>query len=164
MSGAGWTVREAILFYRLANVGLGRGCWEWKGALNADGYGQYSGRTLSTGRRPTCQAHRAAWEITMGAIPDGFLVCHRCDNPPCVNPDHLFVATHAENMADMVRKGRKLRGEDHRCARLTEPDVLRIREIGEAGGLSLEAIGRLFGVSGCHIGKIVRRERWGHIA
>lgn len=155
---------EAILFYRLADVGTGPNCWEWKGSSTEGGYGHYAGRTLSTGRRPTCLAHRASWEITMGAIPDGLLVCHRCDNPPCVNPDHLFVATHAENMADMVRKGRKPKGVQHRDARLTEYDVLRIREINAAGRLSQKAIGKLFSVSAGHVSAIVCRTKWKHIA
>ena len=166
MTGAetDWDIREAILFYRLADVRLGKDCWEWKGAVNHGGYGHYSGRTLSTvGRRVNYVAHRASWEITMGAIPDGLLVCHRCDNPPCVNPDHLFLGTHADNMEDMVRKGRKKRGENHSRARLAESDVLRIRELVAKGGLSQAAIGELFGISGTHVGNIALRNKWKHV-
>src|SRR5256885_74384 len=77
------------------------GCWEWVGSKRELGYGQvrYKGRSA--------RAHRIAWELTFGEIPDGRSVLHKCDNPPCINPDHLFLGTQQDNVDDMFRKGRQ---------------------------------------------------------
>lgn len=103
-------------------------CWLWVGTLRPNGYGQIqeagkNSRTLS--------AHRLSYELHKGAISDGMVVMHKCDNPACVNPDHLEVGTYKDNTADMINKGRKVvvapRGENHVKARLTEQQVLEIR-------------------------------------
>lgn len=77
-----------------------RECWEWSGCKNENGYGQLYANGSARG------AHRVAWELMRGAIPDGRSVLHRCDNPACCNPDHLFLGDHTANMRDMVAKGR----------------------------------------------------------
>lgn len=79
------------------------GCWLWVGAANRDGYGLFCGSRKGKAQH---LAHRISWELFRGPIPQGVEVCHRCDVRCCVNPDHLFLATHTDNMADMYRKGR----------------------------------------------------------
>jgi hypothetical protein len=84
-----------------AKVSKGDGCWIWTGSRNPKGYGR-----LNTGNRVRL-AHAISWELSHGAVPDGLWVLHRCDNPPCVRPDHLWLGTAADNTADMVAKGRQ---------------------------------------------------------
>lgn len=85
-------------------VRKGDGCWTFTGARNGYGYGVLI-ETVD-GQRHERLAHRVAWSEANGPIPAGMVICHHCDNPPCVRPDHLFLGTHADNMADMIAKGR----------------------------------------------------------
>lgn len=135
------------------------GCWEFSGCKSSDGYGRliFQGRKLS--------AHRLAYELTEGAIPDGMAICHKCDNPPCCNPDHLFLGTQADNVADRVAKGREgyRKGEKNGRAKLTDALVIDIRQKLSAGTRTKADIGREYCVSEVLIGMIARRKVWTHV-
>jgi len=81
------------------------GCWEWNRYLDKDGYGQFKPNKKSNPKR----AHRFSYELYVGKIPKGLFVCHKCDNPSCVNPEHLFIGTNKDNVRDMILKNRKPR-------------------------------------------------------
>ncbi len=136
------------------------GCHEWTGSKFLTGYG----RVKMAGR--THRVTRVIWECVNGPIPEGMLLCHHCDNPPCVRLSHLFLGTVADNSRDMVAKGRSsknetrvyFQGEKHRNAKLTDGQVAEIRERHEAGGTSQAALAREYEVSQALVSQIVRRK------
>lgn len=136
-------------------------CWEWTARRTRDGYGQFR---MGGKGSPNVHAHRALWVLMEGSIPDGLVVCHTCDNPPCCNPRHLFLGTPADNTADMVAKGRgaRLLGEDSPHTSLKDRDVHRIRERA-AEGETQEAIAADYGLSRAAIGLILCRKNWSHL-
>lgn len=169
----GYTVTQGPLdvrFYAQHIPEPNSGCWLWTGSLTKNGYGTI-GTYNASNRLRVKLAHRVSWELHRGPIPagsgyHGTCVCHTCDVRACVNPGHLFLGTHAENMADMAAKGRGappprtvLRGEMSPAARLTANDVREIRAIA-AAGLSQRVLGRRFGVSYVSIGAILRGTTW----
>jgi hypothetical protein len=90
-------------------------------------------------------AHRFAYEISIGPIPEGFEVCHKCDNPPCVRPDHFFLGTHSDNAQDALSKGRLICGERHPHSKLTTEQVQRLRQTSKRGEIA--TLAREFGVN-----------------
>jgi hypothetical protein len=135
-------------------------CWIWTGCLNSKGYGNI--RLGGRGGKSVF-AHRLSYELHHGPIPDGLVVMHSCDNPACVNPNHLSVGTHKDNMRDMVRKGRGrhpvLKGETNGRALLTEDKVRYIR----ASKASHAALARELGVTDLCILKVRKRQTWSHV-
>lgn len=138
-------------------------CWVWAGNTDADGYG-FIGR----GRKgePNVRAHRLAWELANGPIPDGLFVCHHCDNPPCVNVAHLFLGTVGDNTRDMARKGRDAwrdyrRGAATTRTRLTLEQVVQIRAR-FATGTPQPKLAAEYGVSRGYVSNLVRGVSWKH--
>lgn len=131
------------------------GCWEWKRGRHSAGYG-----VLSIGKSMKL-AHRYSYELHYGAIPPDVFVCHHCDNPCCVNPAHLFLGTHDENMADMKSKGRQNHGKG--SAKLTEAQVTEIRREYERGFTTRKALAIAYGVTRDAIYNVIRRRSWRHI-
>lgn len=145
-----------------AKVREGSGCWEWTGKLTKKGYG-----TLRPGGRESARvrAHRASWILHYGALPAGACVLHKCDNPPCVRPSHLFLGSHKDNVADCVRKGRRappIRGSSNKSAKLKESDIPQIRAL-LSQGVRQRDTGRLYGVSQATILHINQGKAWAHV-
>ena len=131
-----------------------RGCWLWRGALNADGYVH-----LGLGGGKTALGHRVLWLELHGPLSAEECVCHRCDVPRCCNPDHLYLGTHQDNMRDRNEKGRQARGERQGRAKLTAAEVLAIR----ADPRSQYRLGRAYGVHQTTVGRIKRGDLWRYL-
>jgi hypothetical protein len=132
-------------------------CLEWHGVVDRDGYGIFGGQHGAPTK--SCRTHRIAWARANGKGPGRFHVCHACDNPACVNPDHLFLGTQADNMADMDKKGRRPSGVEAHQAKLTSKEVAEIRTRYAQGGITQKALGRLYNISQMQVSRIVRREQ-----
>lgn len=158
---------------RKAYRNLGR-CWDWTGSQTSKGYGCFRGATGVTSR-----AHRVSYEMHIGGIPTGMHVCHRCDNPGCVNPDHLWTGTNLDNRTDMRVKRRGAtgnrhssvthpellrRGSAHPQAKLTEAQVKLMRDLYASGTWKHDHLSEKFGVSGALVCLILNRKRWAHVA
>lgn len=152
------------------------GCWIWTGMTAQNGYGRM---LVKSKNGPTAAAHRISWAIVHGAPPTNLDVCHKCDNRLCVNPDHLFLGSRADNMRDCSKKGRnimqrhpersvlrgnKIRrpaGESHPQAKLTEAQIHEIRRL--RGSSSQEALAARFGVDRSTVGRILSGMTWRHL-
>lgn len=146
----------SVLAANLAGISS-RGCWEWIGHRDPRGYGRFC---VKASREVL--AHRLAWVVHRGPIPDGMHVLHHCDNPPCCNPDHLYLGTNADNVRDRVERdrGQRLTGETNPKARLTEDQVRAIRR----DLRSQSAIAATYGIVQGTVSAIKRRRAWRHVA
>ena len=144
-------------------------CWTWTAGKRPSGYGQFRGAN-----KRKIDAHRFSWELHSGEkVQEGMFVCHRCDNPSCVNPAHLFIGTTQDNTADRHAKGRDsrgaahaasicpLRGSDVATSKLTRDDVARVFAM-RGDGSTYREIGAVIGVSGTHVMRILKGRSWAH--
>lgn len=159
------------------------GCWLWTAGL-VNGYGHFR---LPSGQ---CLAHRMSWELANGPVPEGLCVLHKCDNPRCVNPEHLFIGTRADNNRDRAAKGRSItgdnhwthyaperlprganhwrrlhpeqipRGDLHPTRKVSAEDVREIRRLYALGGISQRELGLRYGITRSAVGKITRNQNW----
>jgi hypothetical protein len=161
-------VDAARFWSKVAERANSDGCWLWTGAQNKRGYG------IFRAHRKNLYAHRVAFALTERPVTSAVLVCHRCDNPPCCNPAHLFAGTPADNTADMVAKGRQIkgdrqvfrmhperapRGERNAHAKLTWENVREIRRL-HAIGVQGRTMTRMFGVNDSTVSKVIRGTSW----
>lgn len=135
-------------------------CWLWTSKANNQGYG-----VLNVGDGQLVRANRFSYELHVGPIPDGLVVCHNCtggDNRACVNPAHFFLGTRGDNIQDAAKKGTMPRGESSYNAKLTEQDVRDIRSQ-RAQGVPIAELANRYGIVSAHVQRIERRERWAHV-
>lgn len=140
--------------------GLNGDCWGWSGSKHKQGYGKISVFGKSK------MAHRVSYELFKGSTK-GLMVCHKCDNPECTNPEHLFLGKAVDNMQDKVQKGRHRgakKGSRHHLSKLSEFDVQRIRSIYACGKMNQYQLAEKFGVSQSEISMIVTYKKWSHVA
>ncbi len=141
----------------MARCSKSTGCWEWTGSSDVHGYGR-----LNIGNKPML-AHRTSWEVFRGLIPDGMYVLHRCDNPRCIRPEHLFLGDQQMNMDDKAAKKRHRygvsRGIDHGCSKLTDEQVREIRASTGPSRITAEK----YGISGRQVRDIRTLKSWKHL-
>jgi hypothetical protein len=142
------------------------GCWNWTAAHYPRGYGMI--QVKRNGKWSYRMSHRVSWELFNGEIPNETCVCHKCDNPKCVNPAHLFLGTQLDNLRDMKSKGREgwsasigkgVQGSKHYRTRFSDQDVLNIRSSDKSG----VELAKEFGVSRSLISNIRNNKRWKHL-
>ena len=167
--------RHADLITRFwSHVQKSDGCWLWTGRTAGKGYG-----VIGSGKR-TLYAHRISYELNVGPIPRGMFVCHHCDTPLCVRPDHLFAGTPQDNSDDAVAKGRMAsgdrhglrrhpdacrppRGEKSGTAKLNVDDVRYLRMLRETEGLSHRELAQRFSIGQTQVQAILSRKKWAHV-
>lgn len=149
--------RQPVIDRFMSKVSKTETCWIWNGMTDKQfGYGLFGVRDR------IMKAHKVSWVMHRGNVPAGMFVCHRCDNPRCVNPEHLFIGTPKENTQDALEKNRMLKGEKNGQHKLTAAQVLAIRAR-SAAGETRESLAAEFDVWSACICKIVKRQRWKHI-
>jgi hypothetical protein len=153
---------EAYKFWSRVDVGPLEACWEWIGPISHRG-----GYATAVHHSKRLGAHRLSWILARGAIPQGMVVRHRCDNPKCCNPNHLELGTHKDNVQDMIQRGRRApasaKGVRNCKAKLSEQDVRQIRTAYAQGGTSTIKLAKQYAVTQGLISQIVRHRIWRHI-
>ena len=131
-------------------------CWNWMAYRKKTGYGCFCMGVKNN------LAHRVSWELHNGSIPEGLHVLHKCHNPRCVNPDHLYVGTHTDNMNDRIKDGTSPRGEKHHSAKLTEENVKTAKWLLSCGARPLD-LSVMYKVAPHCISNIKTGRTWGHV-
>ena len=155
-----WSHTKEVFWARVDKSAGADACWLWTGFKNKAGYG-----IISWHNHPTL-AHRLAYELTIGQIPDGLLACHKCDNPGCVNPEHIFIGTDADNMADKSRKERyqkellKNRGANNFNTKLTWELVTEMRALYAPRKMGYRRLAEKFGVARNNVRQIIKQKTW----
>lgn len=164
-----FTEKQIRNFHGKVTSGTPDECWPWIGSREKKGYGSLSATVR--GRYSGFKAHRVAFYMATGVDPINSSVCHSCDNPPCVNPAHLFIGTHDDNMKDMARKkrgrycpdDRRLKGESLPFTKLTEDSVRLLRTL-PAGWINMSQVARDLGVDRSTISNVVNYIDWRHVS
>src|SRR5689334_20585995 len=147
------------------------GCWEWQGRLNCDGYGEFYVQHDRAAKAIKWLAHRFSWFLHFGDIPRGMGVLHKCDNRPCIRPDHLFIGSRSVNALDMVAKNRHVKGERVGASKVTAEQVIDLRRefvalprVGsKCAPNTVMALAARFGISQSTLYTIVNRKQWVHV-
>ena len=163
----GKTIEEKLLNNKQIDE---NGCWNWTGAKISPKNSKFRYGCIAVGNGKTELVHRLSYQFWIGEIPKGFFVCHKCDNPACFNPDHLFVGTNTDNMRDKVKKGRSYtgnhKGENNAGSKLTEKQVVKVKKYLTKKGMTVDATkyaAKKLGVSYSGIADIRDGKTWKHI-
>lgn len=160
-----YTAYWKILFRRFWNsvdVRKPDECWEWKKSRTERGYGKLE--YVKDGKAKTIGAHKMAYMLTYGSVPEDLLICHTCDNPPCCNPFHIFAGTNQDNRDDCVKKKRHAVGiKNGGGVKLDETQVIKIRELYKTGNYTQDELVEMFQVSMSTIQRVLYRRGWKHI-
>lgn len=146
---------DKVRFWK--KVKKSRGCWKWTAGADENGYGMFKIRGA------TYRAHRVSFSLAGQSLPDGQCVLHECDNPPCVNPKHLFAGTQNENTADRVCKRRSAVGNSVNTAKLTAERVIAMRTRYSQGNISMQQLADEYGVAQPTVWFVLNRRTWKHV-